>query len=63
MNKDLIKDEIHEVVYKPKIEENKSEYNSHPSYSLIRDSIIVFPNGKEYPWEHWISWNNFFKDF
>lgn len=24
MNKDLIKDEIHEVVYKPKIEENKS---------------------------------------
>jgi hypothetical protein len=47
---------------KIEIEENKSEYNSHPSYSLVRDKTKIFTHGKDYPWEHWIKWNNLFKE-
>ena len=39
---------------------NNSNYNSHSTYSLERANNI-FPNGKEFPWEHWIKWNNLFK--
>lgn len=47
---------------KIEIEENKSEYNLHPTYSLVRDGNKIFPNGKEFPWEHWIKWNVLFKE-
>jgi hypothetical protein len=47
---------------KIEIEENLSEYNLDPKYSLVRDPNKIFPNGKEYPWEHWIKWNNIFKE-
>lgn len=43
------------------IQENKSEYNSHPSYSLFRDDFHTYPNGKKFPWEHWLNWNKFYK--
>lgn len=41
--------------------ESESEYNKNHSYSLKRNDKI-FPNGKDFPWEHWIKWNNFFKE-
>lgn len=41
------------------IELNKSEYNSHPTYSLSRTDQI-YSNGKTFPWEHWVKWNNLF---
>jgi hypothetical protein len=42
------------------IELNKSPYNTtHPTYGLERD-LKIFPNGKTFPWEHWIKWNKFF---
>ena len=47
---------------KIEIEENKSIYNSHPSYSLVRDNQKIFLNGKDYPWEHWIKWNTIFRE-
>jgi hypothetical protein len=47
---------------KIEIEENISEYNLHPTYSLVRDANKIFPNGKDYPWDNWIKWNNIFKE-
>ena len=44
------------------IEENDAEYNSNPTYSLVRDDTKIFLNGDTYPWEHWIKWNNIFKE-
>jgi hypothetical protein len=41
------------------IELTKSEYNNQPTYSLIRNEQL-YPNGKTFPWEHWVKWNNFF---
>jgi hypothetical protein len=41
------------------IEFNKSEYNSHPTYNLVRTEQNYL-NGKTFPWEHWIKWNNLF---
>lgn len=41
------------------IEFNKSEYNSHPTYSLTRTEQL-YPNGKTFPWKHWVRWNNLF---
>jgi len=41
------------------IELSKSEYNSHPTYGLMRTGQ-VYPNGKTFPWEHWVKWNNLF---
>lgn len=43
------------------IEENNSQYNNHLTYSLERIPSNIFPNGKEFPWKHWIKWNNVFK--
>jgi len=43
------------------IDKNKSIYNSKPNYSLIKNENN-FLNGKEFPWMHWIKWNNFFKE-
>ena len=51
-----------ELPSKIEIELNTSEYNSHPTFSLIRDDLNIFPNGKLFPWQHWINWNNFFKE-
>jgi len=56
-NKIKITDHLDKI----EINENKSEYNFNFTYSLERDSNI-FLNGKNYPWEHWIKWNNFFKE-
>lgn len=47
---------------KIEMELNVSDYNSHPTYSLVRDDLNVYPNGKLFPWQHWIKWNNFFKE-
>ena len=41
------------------IELTKSEYNTHPTYSLTRTEQI-YQNGKTFPWEHWVRWNNLF---
>ena len=38
---------------------SKEEYNSHPTYSLIKTDKI-FSNGNSFPWEHWIRWNRLF---
>lgn len=52
---------IENLLDKIEIEENKSEYNNDSTFSLKRNNKI-YPNGKEYPWEHWIKWNNVFKE-
>lgn len=41
------------------IELLKSEHNNHPTFNLIRTEQ-VYPNGKIFPWEHWVNWNNLF---
>ncbi len=33
--------------------------NKLPNYGLMRTNE-TFPNGKKFPWEHWIKWNNLF---
>lgn len=38
---------------------SKSEQDSHPTYELTRNNEI-FPNGKTFPWEHWVRWNKLF---
>lgn len=55
-NKDISK-----YLDKIEIEENKAEYNKHKTLSLIRDNFNVYQNGKSFPWEHWLKWNNLFK--
>ena len=47
---------------KIKLEQNKSEYSLYPTYGLIRDYINIYSNEKKFPWEHWINWNNLFKE-
>lgn len=42
-------------------EQNRSEYNLHPTFSLIRNEEN-YSNGKTFPWEHWVNWNNLFID-
>ena len=67
---DLIKEEVKnkiksqtnvesEILKKTEIELTKSAYNSAPKYSLTRTDEI-YPNGKKFPWEHWVKWNNLF---
>jgi len=67
---DLIKEEVKnkinlqtsgesERLKKNEIELTKSTYNQAPKYSLIRTDEI-YPNGKKFPWEHWVKWNNLF---
>lgn len=65
----MIKDEIKKkfnsdlnMSDKIEIDENNSEYNNHPTYNLYRESNKIYPNGKKFPWEHWIKWNNVFKE-
>ena len=53
--------QINNFLDKIEIEENNSKYNSEISYGLKRNNK-VYPNGKEYPCKHWISWNNLFKE-
>jgi hypothetical protein len=69
ISKNIIESEIKNNNYslinyldKIEIEENKSIYNSHPTYSLVRDNQKIFTNGKDYPWEHWIKWNTIFRE-
>jgi len=50
------------LLNKIEIDENNSDYNNHPTYSLIKDSSKIFSNGNKYPWEHWIKWNDVFKE-
>lgn len=38
---------------------SKSEQDTHPTYGLTRTQEI-FPNGKTFPWEHWVKWNKVF---
>lgn len=38
---------------------SKSEQETHPTYGLTRTEEI-FPNGKKFPWEHWVKWNKLF---
>lgn len=38
---------------------SKSEQDLHPTYGLTRTEEI-FPNGKSFPWEHWVKWNKLF---
>jgi len=44
--------------YRP-LSSSKSEQDIHPTYELIRNDKI-FPNGKTFPWEHWVRWNKLF---
>lgn len=44
------------------IEENKSEYNLDPTFSLIKNNDVIYKNGNLFPWEHWTKWNNLFKE-
>lgn len=44
---------------KQEAEFDKLENNSHPTYNLTRDNLI-YKNGKTFPWEHWIKWNDLF---
>ena len=39
----------------------KSEQIENPTYGLTRTNE-TFVNGKDFPWEHWIKWNNIFKE-
>jgi hypothetical protein len=48
-----------DIMNRVEIELTKSEYNSHPTYSLIR-TAQVYPNGNVFPWEHWVKWNKLF---
>lgn len=53
---------ISEIFGKEEIELNKSNYNTeHPTFSLMRTEEL-YPNGKTFPWEHWVRWNNLFID-
>lgn len=52
---------LDEILDKIEESESEAEYNKNNSYSLKRNNQI-YPNGKEFPWEHWIKWNNFFKE-
>lgn len=67
---DLIKEEVKnkinsqtsvesERLKKNEIELTNSTYNLAPKYSLIRTDEI-YSNGKKFPWEHWVRWNNLF---
>jgi hypothetical protein len=38
---------------------SKSEQDLHPTFGLTRTQEI-FPNGKSFPWNHWVSWNKLF---
>lgn len=38
---------------------SKSEQDLHSTYGLARTNEI-FPNGKKFPWEHWVKWNQLF---
>ena len=55
------KDNTYDNIIQIEIQQNKSEYNSHPTYSLFRDKNHIYPNGNKFPWEHWLKWNNFYK--
>lgn len=44
--------------YRP-LSSSKSEQDSHPTYELTRNDEF-FPNGKTFPWEHWVRWNRLF---
>lgn len=67
--KKQVKNKIHKSLLsnkstRLKSEENeltKSNYNAHPTYSLIRTTQIYL-NGKTFPWKHWVKWNNVFID-
>lgn len=48
-----------ERLKKSEIELTKSTYNLEHKYSLTRTDEI-YPNGKKFPWEHWVEWNNLF---
>jgi hypothetical protein len=41
------------------MELTKSKYNAEPTFGLVRTGQI-YPNGKTFPWEHWVKWNNLF---
>ncbi len=59
-NNNLIIDDKNKNIKEIEIELNKSYYNTeHGTFGLKRD-LKIFPNGKTFPWEHWIKWNNFF---
>ena len=38
---------------------SKSEQDSQPTFGITRTEE-VFPNGKKFPWEHWVKWNKLF---
>lgn len=40
---------------------SKPEQDLHPTYGIARTNEI-FPNGKKFPWEHWVKWNKLFID-
>ena len=53
--------DISKYIDKIEIEQNKAEYNQDITFSLVRDNFTVYPNGKKFPWEHWLNWNNLFR--
>jgi hypothetical protein len=69
---DLIKEEVKnkinsqtsvesEKIRMNEIELTNSTYNLTPKYSLMRTDEI-YQNGKKFPWDHWVKWNNLFID-